>query len=310
MKKKILSLLLFISPIVLLAQVNETEAKAAYILSEESYLVGEYATALNYLAKAEEKLGQTNSKLLFLKVQILSELYKNDKSYYEKVLETITAFQSDPEIKNFNREKVLEVYKIKMLIESKIEEELLVTDNLNNKIEELEKNYEEYSFEGWPFGVEIERLKVTHADSLIFQKKLKSKTFWRDKNLTAIYPASIIWAGEFPSITTAYTHSPYLILTKGGVVKGYRKVLSIHQNYEKDLYSYSNDKDSRHAVVEIEDLVSGLSNAFGVPIKYNESETLCSYIWENPNKIIQLYVHIQNDKRVWYTKTVLEIIHL
>jgi phage/plasmid-associated DNA primase len=159
MKKKLLLLIICITPFILLAQESETEAMAAYMLAEESYASGDYASSLKFLEESEEKLGNTNSKLLYLKIQIQSELYKNDKSYYDKIIKTISDFQSGLDINNFNQDKVLEVVKMKMAMENKKEEEIRMEAKSKKDKEEREANFRNFGFEGWPFNVDIENLK-------------------------------------------------------------------------------------------------------------------------------------------------------
>lgn len=56
--------MLFFGP--LYSQVNETEAKAAYMLAEENYGKANYPVALTFLKNAKLKLGGANCKILYL----------------------------------------------------------------------------------------------------------------------------------------------------------------------------------------------------------------------------------------------------
>ncbi|MBI2283527.1 MAG: hypothetical protein HYU71_07460 [Bacteroidetes bacterium] len=71
--------MLFFGP--LYSQVNETEAKAAYMLAEENYGKANYPVALTFLKNAKLKLGGANCKILYLQIQIESKLAKTQRNY-------------------------------------------------------------------------------------------------------------------------------------------------------------------------------------------------------------------------------------
>jgi hypothetical protein len=103
------------------AQNKEMEAKAAYLLAEESYGRGEYQNTLNYLDAAQQSLGAANSKILFLKIQALSEISKTNKAVQQQLLTAIEQFQNAPDFANFNEEKILEVVKLKMVLTAEMQ---------------------------------------------------------------------------------------------------------------------------------------------------------------------------------------------
>lgn len=312
MKKKLLLIILCIAPIILFAQENETEAMAAYMLAEESYASGDYASSLKFLEKAEEKLGNTNSKLLYLKIQIQSELYKNDKLYYDRIMKTISHFQVGPDINNFNQDKVLEVVKMKMAMENKMEEDIRVEQKSKKDKEEREANFRNFGFEGWPFNVDIENLKVNNADSLIFKKKLKSKEYWEDKSLTAFYPSSLTWEGGLPDLLSLIDrkNKVFFILTKNDVVKGYRKAIYVKQHVDKRSAFYTPEKDHQTGVSEIRIIVQDFSKKFGLPREVNNNMST-SYIWESETTKISLTKRVTQWKgKYWDAIAVLEIIQL
>src|SRR5687767_1870485 len=80
------------------AQTNAVEAKAAYMLAEESYDKGDYPGALKFLQTTKNNLGSVNSKILYLETQAYAELYKVDKSYSSQLIKSIQAFQAAPDI--------------------------------------------------------------------------------------------------------------------------------------------------------------------------------------------------------------------
>lgn len=138
---------LLLSSLSAFAQINETEAKASYMLAEENYGKGNYPVALTFLKNAKANLGGANCKILYLQIQIESELAKTRKNYRDSLLKTIAAFQTAPDIKDFNEDKVLEVVKMKLEIAQKlIEEKALLAEQ---KAAEETKN--EKTFKDWRF---------------------------------------------------------------------------------------------------------------------------------------------------------------
>jgi hypothetical protein len=104
------------------AQSSSTDAKAAYLLAEESFAANDWKGTLSYLAECQKKLGTVNSKVLYLQIMAQLELAKTDTTYQNTVLKSITAFEKAPDIKNFNEEKVLEVAKTKLRLNRLAEE--------------------------------------------------------------------------------------------------------------------------------------------------------------------------------------------
>src|SRR3569623_972368 len=84
------------------AQTNQEEAKAAYLLAEESYAKGDMKSTVQYLDEAGNKLGSVNAKILYLKIMAKRELANRDQSYFAKLDSTIALFQKLPEASTFN----------------------------------------------------------------------------------------------------------------------------------------------------------------------------------------------------------------
>ncbi|MBI2283526.1 MAG: hypothetical protein HYU71_07455 [Bacteroidetes bacterium] len=129
------------------AQINETEAKASYMLAEENYGKGNYPVALTFLKNAKANLGGANCKILYLQIQIESELAKTRRNYRDSLLKTIAAFQTAPDIRDFNEDKVLEVVKMKLELAQKLTEEKALL--AEQKAAEEAKN--EKTFKDWRF---------------------------------------------------------------------------------------------------------------------------------------------------------------
>lgn len=104
MKKALLILILCTTALPLYAQ-SSTEAKAAYLLAEESYSKADLKSALIYLGQASESLGEANAKILYLTIIIQQELAKTEKGYLQKLDSSITAFLQAPDVDSFNEEK-------------------------------------------------------------------------------------------------------------------------------------------------------------------------------------------------------------
>ncbi len=124
-------------------QVNETEAKAAFILAEEYFAKANYPLALTFLKNGKTSLGKANAKFLYLQIQIENELAKTQKNYKDSLVKTITAFQSSPDIKNFNEEQVLQVVKLKLTLALNAAQE-----SAQLEAEEVrdEQNFNNYAF--------------------------------------------------------------------------------------------------------------------------------------------------------------------
>lgn len=129
------------------AQINETEAKASYMLAEENYGKGNYPVALTFLKNAKANLGGANCKILYLQIQIESELAKTRKNYRDSLLKTIATFQAAPDIKDFNEDKVLEVVKMKLEIAQKLAEETaLLAEQKAAEEAKREKTFKDWRF--------------------------------------------------------------------------------------------------------------------------------------------------------------------
>lgn len=109
-------LLFCLSSIIVSAQNNALQAKAAYMLAEEEFNNGKYADAIKYLDEASAKLGTANAKILYLKIMSYKALSEKDDKQIFKLKEAIAAFEKAPDVSDFNEEKVLEVLKLKMQV--------------------------------------------------------------------------------------------------------------------------------------------------------------------------------------------------
>jgi hypothetical protein len=157
------------------AQANALEAKAAYLLAEESYGKGEMHAALDYINEASSKLGTANAKICYLKIMILKEVSFKDTNALAKMDSAILAFEKAPDIADFNEEKILEIVKIK--IERKRN---AVVENEKKKYsaEMLEENMTALQNKiGWRIGMPVDSVVASHKDvfDAFFKKSNRKK---------------------------------------------------------------------------------------------------------------------------------------
>lgn len=141
--KTTLLILFFCIPVLHLYGQSNAEAKAAYLLAEESYGKGDYESTLIYLKAAKQSLGAANSKILYLEILTEVELSKTKSANPERMLSLINEFEVNSEEERFSEEKILEIYKIKMTVKKGMAEkaELLAKEAEKNLI--LQKAREE-----------------------------------------------------------------------------------------------------------------------------------------------------------------------
>lgn len=317
MNKFILILILLCSTqICAYAQGNQIEAKAAYLLAEESFAKGDYASTLEYLETATKSLGTTNSKLLYLQIQAELEIYKTDRSYYDQLIKSISDFQNSADVKSFTEDKVLEVAKTKMLLLKEKEQDIKNKEEAERRKAQHDLNFGNYAFKSWPFGVTFDELKITHKDRRFFQKKTKKReeenTGLRKSGLMHHYPNEVVLEGGGINVIlfpiAVYFDDIYGVITEDNIVTGYRKAI----------YWMSNKNDQgisrEQAAVDVKAIVNDLSNHFGFEPEYIQQKRSSSiyrgiYRWSSGNKVVSLYTSIRSDRGgYWHTWVVQEII--
>lgn len=218
---------------------NQTEAKAAYMLAEESYDKANYPAALSYLKNAQKSLGGSNSKILYLQIQIEKEISKTQNNYRDSLIKTISAFQVAPDIKDFNEDKVLEVIKMKIeleqlvareksiITEKKLEDSLrIVTDS----IEKVKKLSLLFFADGWELGQSLESA----------QKKIPTYFLKTKVEPSQIFPNLKIITSEAEPKLAIYVNSNNKII-------GFRKITET-----KKIFTYMGheiDRDRREAFI-------------------------------------------------------------
>lgn len=136
------------------SQTNPLEAKAAYLLAEESYGKGDMRAALEYIEEAATKLGAANAKILYLKIMTLKELSAKNAAFNNQLDSAIAAFEKAADIADFNEEKTMEIVKIKL--------ERKRQRNLGNQVEQSILDYQTKT--GWVIGMRADSLEKQRPD--------------------------------------------------------------------------------------------------------------------------------------------------
>jgi len=160
------------------AQSSQVEAKAAYLLAEESYGKGDMKSTVQYLDDAVSKLGGANAKILYLKIMAQRELANKDQAYLAGLDSTITVFQKLPDLNTFNEDKVLEIAKIKIQLKKEINQKK-IDDELRPRLgmKGIERDYPD-----WHLGAPISTLREKHPDLFILLDDKANKRFISKKN--------------------------------------------------------------------------------------------------------------------------------
>ncbi len=203
MRKFLLICLLGFSFQAIRAQSNTNEAKAAYLLAEESYGKGDYKGTLEFLHQVRETLGSPNCKVLYLQIMATRELYAKDTSGNNKVLPLILEFEKSPDYADFNEEKTVEITKLKLLVKKEIKavQEKADAENtlkaarekylfgLLNKwgkfevtLDDVDKAHPDWNVKTWKIFDWNKRVQVYHPPSLEYTKSSYPFTKMRDND--------------------------------------------------------------------------------------------------------------------------------
>lgn len=272
------------------AQTNENEAKAAYLLAEESYAKNDYKTALNYLDEAKKNLGSANSKILYLQIQVQMELFKTDRSYLNKALQSIAEIEAAPDYKDFTEEKSLEVSKIKLQLKNELKRDEQLKKAAAVKKADALKKFATFSPYNRPVNIPLAELKLKYPQDPLLTGKLKNEK--DDKyNLVMYYPSKyklLQWPNYRVPINSGFFDFStaleiYGIFIKDEIVKGYACLdFHLHEGGGK---SYAT------ATKEFEAYLNKYADLFGTQPKrvprpgkgFYQSE---DFVWESAEKII------------------------
>lgn len=148
------------------AQNNSMEAKAAYLLAEEDFNAGKYESSIKYLDEATVKLGASNAKILYLKIQCLQMLAEKDEKQMTRLKETIEAFEKAPDIESFNEEKQLEVMKLKMKMKKVLDP--LTSEKGSSDV------FKNFQVDGWRLGVTLDEMQIKKPEFFAKAKRIVS----------------------------------------------------------------------------------------------------------------------------------------
>jgi|GEM_PF-2192573 len=265
------------------SQTNATEAKAAYLLAEESYAKSDYSATLKYLESAKKSLGAANSKILYLQIQAEAEMAKTNSKLTSKVLQTIANFEAAPDVKSFNEEKVLEVLKMKLALKAKNEELAEKEKKEADVVAKGRQNFENLTYPNWPFQTSFTQLKISHKDSILFEKKPKER-FEKETGLTLYSIPAASFSGSSVVPDTYSGNNIFGVLAKADTVKGYRRV-----RYYANQQTGVNYNDAGKL---IKGYIQGVTDAlYEKPVFKAESENANydQYTWTYGNKTFTIY---------------------
>jgi len=292
MFKYLLFVVISLSPYLAFSQINEGEAKAAFLLAEEFYSKSDFKNALGFIDKAKKSLGGGICKIYYLEILMRNEMYKSDKSQYSYLTQAIDAFQSSKDIDAFNGEKIIEILKIKMLIAQE-QDHTRTADSLS-LVEKLrkERNFNEYNFTGWTLNVPFSDVKTQKIGHPFFSKKLDNYEF---KEMGRIYHYNdniVKWFGKKENawfFTYGGIKDSVVAIAVGtdGHVKRYVRLKFNKSYYDKD--AFTNEQANEY----MKSLINNYSRSLGfepekITYTLNKVYLTTVYTWAKNKKRIQI----------------------
>ena len=268
------------------AQTNTSEAKAAYLLAEESYGKGDYKNALEFLRTAREALGGTNCKVLYLQIMATRELYAKDSSVNSKLLPLILEFEKSADYASFNEEKSLEITKLKLLIKA---EQRAVMDKLEEvkiargkRIDSMAKARTQENKDALirtanskaPLNITLDELDIANP-----KWKVKKWAVYKVSSAVDLYHDPAFDYGEmwfpFPTMKNAYSLISRVcgIYVKNGKVIGYAELKDSY-NYNTagpDAAKYYDTRMAQQAGIVASDSQTFLLDPVTTPIVFKEA---------------------------------------
>lgn len=123
MKKTIALLTVLLFTVCAFAQDNSDIAIALFQKAENAYNIADYETALSSLKRAEQTLGSTNTKILYLKIKTLDMLAKVDGNSATDLQLTLSTFFKLADKNTYPQYKYSEMVIIKVDLMQKLQEE-------------------------------------------------------------------------------------------------------------------------------------------------------------------------------------------
>lgn len=279
MLRKIFLVLITVTPLFTRAQVNEDEAMAAFLLAEEFYAKSDYTSSLGFIEKAKKSFGGGNCKIYYLEVLIRNEIYRSNKNQYEPLMAAIRAFQSSKDLETFNREKVIEVIKLKMLLSQEVENKKMADSMAEAEKIKKEQLWERVQFRGWPLNVKFNDLMVMKVSHPFFKgkrdtHKLKDhpRVYYMINNAVTPYGKNIETTSF--AISPSTLDSVAVIGVDNGIIKSYHRLKFSRDAFGKDAFTEA------QAEQYISNIIDKSSRDFGFPpVKKGKT-----YTWTKNNK--------------------------
>lgn len=105
-------------------------AQDAYTKAEEYFALEDYNKALSQLDAAEQYLGKTNSKILYLKVNVLKAQFAKNSNHYQGLKSTINQFFKITDKSIYPEEKYIEIVRLQSEIEEFVKSDSVISNKL------------------------------------------------------------------------------------------------------------------------------------------------------------------------------------
>ena len=261
--KRLLTIVAIGAAIIVCAQ-NPNDAKAAYLLAEEFYAKSDYASTLKYIDLTEKNLGETNCKVLYLKIITQSELAKQSQNY-SSLLQSIGLFENATDYPDFNVEKKLEVSKIKLLTNDLVEKQRINNESNQAKKKAFEKGFEIVQnryFVDLPILSAYKDLLEEKKEDKFFQK-IKTSYDWGN-NTFLMTPYESFFKSGYTGLSG--------VVVKDDIVLGY--IYHLFDEWVKPKNSMANEN--------LDEVIRQLKQDFGFdPKVYTKGETtFYSWYWD------------------------------
>jgi hypothetical protein len=115
------------------AQDVQLQAVTLFNKAVQSYEIGHFQEAITHLREAEAVLGETNSKILYLKINSLKHLADSSHMFYKQLNEGIDNFFLITDAKTYPQEKYMDIIGIQLDWKTKSQNELKEYSLLNDK---------------------------------------------------------------------------------------------------------------------------------------------------------------------------------
>ena len=134
-------------------------AKALFTRAENSYSSEKYEDALQYLNDCEKNLGSTNSRILYLKINVLNSLFIKSGTYLPDLKTAIDKFFEVTDKHIYPEEKYSDIVNIKIDIDAKKDIERTIYTKLKSSTDR--KEFEEF-FQKYPTSKYEAELKLIY----------------------------------------------------------------------------------------------------------------------------------------------------